>query len=442
MTKNLPKILKAGNSPCKRRCFAVLYPNKAIFTAKKSRKMKHLFFAVLLLTSACYGQNPPGNNPPGAASAGGAIVVGAARMDQYLPLLKNKRVGILTNQTALVDGIHLVDTLLKRHVNIVAIFGPEHGFRGTADAGATVSGGIDKKTGIPVISLYGKHNKPTPGELKNVDVMLYDIQDVGTRFYTYISSMQRFMEAAAENHKPFIILDRPNPNGFYVDGPVLEKKFTSGVGMQPIPIVYGMTIGEYAKMLIGEHWLNNPALKPDLTVIPCLHYTHDSLYTLPVKPSPNLPNMASVYLYPSLCFFEGTACSVGRGTAHPFQLFGHPTLPDSLYSFTPEGMAGATHPKLEGKTCYGVLVATTAREALEKNDRQVQLKWIIEAYRMFPDKDKFFTRYFNTLAGTDKLQQEIRAGWTLEKIRKSWQPALDKFLQIRKKYLLYPDFTK
>jgi uncharacterized protein YbbC (DUF1343 family) len=398
--------------------------------------MRQLVTALVLITSFLYAEAGAG-----AAPAAGPIVIGAARMDLYLPLLRGKRVGILTNQTALVDGVHLVDTLLKRKVDIVKIFGPEHGFRGTADAGATVSSGVDPVTGIPVISLYGKHNTPSAADLEGVDVLIYDIQDVGTRFYTYISSMQRFMEAAARFGKPLIILDRPNPTGFYVDGPVLEKKFSSGVGMQPIPVVYGMTIGEYARMLIGEHWLSDPSLHPELTVIPCLHYTHDSLYTLPVKPSPNLPDMASVYLYPSLCFFEGTACSVGRGTAHPFQLFGHPSLPDSLYAFTPEGMPGATHPKLQGKRCHGYLVATTAARALEEIRGALQLKWILTAYRLFPDKDHFFTRYFNTLAGTDKLQEQIRAGWSEKRIRQSWQPALRKFKQIRKKYLLYPDFT-
>ncbi|MGH2644583.1 MAG: exo-beta-N-acetylmuramidase NamZ family protein, partial [Chitinophagaceae bacterium] len=390
--------------------------------------MKHLLIALLLFTTAGYGQVRSHD-----------IIVGAARMDQYLPLLKNKRVAILTNNTALVNGVHVVDTLLKRHVNIVEIFGPEHGFRGTANAGATVGNFIDQKTGIPVVSLYGKHDKPTPEELKNVDVMVYDIQDVGVRFYTYISTMQRFMEAAAENHKPFIILDRPDPNGFYVDGPVLDKKFKSGVGMQPIPIVYGMTIGEYAKMLIGQHWLSSPDLKPDLTVIKCLHYTHDSLYQLPTKPSPNLPNMASVYLYPSLCFFEGTVCSVGRGTKYPFQLFGHPDFPDSLYTFTPKPEPGATEPKLNGQVCYGYLVATKADEALEKTDHHIQLKWLIRAYQLFPDKDKFFTNYINLLAGTDQLQKGIKEGWSETRIRKSWEPGLRKFEKIRRKYLLYPD---
>lgn len=396
--------------------------------------MKFLLIALLFISPACRGQHTASDQ--GAAP----IVPGAARFDQYLPALKGKRVGILTNQTAVIGHTHLVDTLRAQQVNIVKIFGPEHGFRGDADAGATVSNSVDKKTGIPVISLYGRHNKPTPEELSDVDVLVYDIQDVGTRFYTYINSMQRFMEAAAENGKPLIILDRPNPNGFYVDGPVLEKKFTSGVGLQPIPVVYGMTIGEYARMLSGEGWLEKPGLQPRLTVVTCLHYTHDSLYTLPVKPSPNLPNMASVYLYPSLCFFEGTACSVGRGTAHPFQLFGHPTFPDNLYAFTPAGMPGATDPRLKGEKCYGYLVATEAEEALHKVDGRLQLKWVQEAYALFPDKSKFFTRYFNTLAGTDQLQEEIKAGWSEQKIRASWEPALERFKKIRKKYLLYPDF--
>lgn len=393
------------------------------------------FFAVIFFSAGA-------QTHPGRYKEENHIKVGAARMNDYLPLLKGKRVAILTNNTALVNGVQIVDTLVARHVNVVEIFGPEHGFRGTANAGATVSNFIDKKTGIPVISLYGKHDKPTPEELKNVDVMVYDIQDVGVRFYTYISTMQRFMEAAAENHKPFIILDRPDPNGFYVDGPVLNKKFKSGVGMQPIPIVYGMTIGEYARMLIGQHWLSDPNMKPNLTVIKCLNYTHESLYQLPTKPSPNLHTMASVYLYPSLCFFEGTDCSVGRGTNYPFQLFGSPFFPDSLYSFTPQPEPGATDPKLNGQKCYGYLVATNTDEALRKVDRQIQLKWLIRAYQLFPDKDKFFTSYINLLAGTDELQKEIKEGWSAERIRKSWQPELRKFKKIRKKYLLYPDFTR
>ena len=404
--------------------------------------MKILLVAFTLLSVACNGQSGRQKNRPAAKNRAEGIIVGAARLDQYLPLLRGKRVGILTNQTALVGDTHVVDTLLKKHVQIVRIFGPEHGFRGNADAGAPVANDTDQKTGIPVVSLYGRHNKPTPAELADIDVMLYDIQDVGVRFYTYINSMQLFMEAAAENHKKLIILDRPDPNGFYVDGPVLEKKFYSGVGMQPIPIVYGMTIGEYARMLAGEHWLNNPNMKPDLVVIPCLNYTHDSLYTLPVKPSPNLPNMASVYLYPSLCLFEGTYCSVGRGTKHPFQLFGHPSFPAGLYTFVPESTEGAIHPKLEGQACHGYLVAVAAKEALQQVNRRIQLKWVMTAYRLSPDKRDFFTSYFNKLAGTDQLMQQIKDGWGEKKIRQSWEPALTAFKRIRKKYLLYPDFTE
>jgi uncharacterized protein YbbC (DUF1343 family) len=401
--------------------------------------LKYLLIAVILSAGACRGAVTRAQEA--SRDTTGPVVVGAARMDQYLPLLENKRIGILTNQTAVIGNTHVVDSLLKRHIRIVKIFGPEHGFRGDADAGADVSSTVDKKTGIPVISLYGAHNKPTAEELADVDVMVYDIQDVGARFYTYINSMQRFMEAAAENHKPFIILDRPDPNGFYVDGPILEKEYHSGVGAQPVPIAYGMTIGEYARMLVGEHWLSDSGATPDLTVIPCLNYTHDSLYQLPVRPSPNLPNMASVYLYPALCLFEGTACSVGRGTDHPFQLFGHPSLPANLYSFTPRAMPGATQPKLKGQVCHGVLVATTGAEALREMDGKIPLKWLLKAYAAFPDKAHFFTSYFPKLAGTAALEKQIREGWSEAQIRESWQPGLQHFKQIRSKYLLYPDFS-
>jgi uncharacterized protein YbbC (DUF1343 family) len=403
-------------------------------------KYKYAVTFAILLSLASYSSY--GQMNTNLSKEGDHIIVGAARMNEYLPLLKNKRVAILTNQSALVNGVQIVDTLLKRNVHIVAIFGPEHGFLGTANAGATVTNDVYSREKIPVISLYGKHFKPTPEDLKNVDIMVYDAQDVGVRYYTNLASMQFFMEAAAENHKPFIILDRPNPLGFYVDGPILEKKFKSLVGMQPIPIVYGMTIGEYAKMLIGQHWLSDPKMTPDLTVIKCLHYTHNSLYQLPARPSPNLHDMASIYLYPSLCFFEGTPCSVGRGTKYPFQLFGHPDFPDSLYSFTPQPELGATEPKLKGQVCYGYLVATNAKGAMEKVGHHLQLKWIIEAYHLFPDKENFFNKHFTNLAGTDKLQEEIKEGWSEERIRKSWQPGLKDFGQIRKKYLLYPDFTR
>lgn len=398
----------------------------------------YMLAAMCLAISCCvYGQRRTSFSQPDTR-----VTVGAARMDAYLPLLKGKRVGILTNQSALVNGVQVVDTLLKRHVHIVKIFGPEHGFMGTANAGATVSNDTYSSAKIPVISLYGKHFKPTAEDLKDVDVMVYDAQDVGVRYYTDLASMQYFMEAAAENHKPFIVLDRPNPNGFYIDGPILDTAFKSLVGMQPIPIVYAMTIGEYAKMLVGQHWLSNPKLHPSLTVIKCLQYTHDSLYQLPAKPSPNLHNMTSVYLYPSLCFFEGTACSVGRGTDYPFQLFGSPEFADNLYSFVPRSMEGATDPKLKGQKCYGYLVASNIDEALKKMDRSVQLKWVILAYNSFPDKQKFFNPHFDRLAGTDRLRKEIEDGWSEEKIRESWQPGLKKFEAMRKKYLLYPDFSK
>lgn len=401
--------------------------------------MKLFTLSFLLLSLSCAGQPSPQKNTAGTAKSA-SIITGAARMDQYLPLLKGRRAALLVNQTATIDGVNLVDTLLKRGVRIIKIFSPEHGFRGKADAGEKVGNSTDPATGIPIISLYGSHHKPTPQELQDVDVMVYDIQDVGTRFYTYINSMQHFMEAAAENHKPFIILDRPNPNGFYVDGPVLDKKFRSGVGQQAIPIVYGMTIGEYARMLIGEHWLNNPQLQPDLTIIPCLHYTHKSLYRLPVKPSPNLPDMTSVYLYPSLCFFEGTACSVGHGTDTPFQLFGHPDLPHNLFSFTPRSMAGAKNPPLLNRLCYGYRVAATPAEALQKTAGHVQLQWLMRAYRLYPDKEHFFNNFFNKLAGNDQLMQHIKQGWSEEKIRAAWKPGIEQFKKIRKKYLLYRDF--
>ncbi len=396
-------------------------------------KISFLLFLFSLITcppkeSAASLYRHPGNNQ---------VITGAAQMNKYLPLLQGKRVAFLVNQTSVVGNTNLIDTLLKLKVNIVKIFSPEHGFRGNADAGAKVGNSTDPETGLPIISLYGSHHKPTPDELKDVDLMVYDIQDVGTRFYTYISSMQFFLEAAAENHKPMIILDRPDPNGFYIDGPVLQKKFSSGVGLQPIPIVYGMTIGEYAGMLIGEHWLSDPAFQPDLTIIPCLHYTHKSLYRLPVKPSPNLPNMTAVYLYPSLCFFEGTVISLGRGTDKPFQVFGYPDYPKDLFSFTPRSVPGATNPPLLNKLCYGYDLSGIPEKTLQGADH-LQLKWLIKAYRLFPDKEKFFNNYFDKLAGNDELKQQIKEGWSEERIRASWQRDLDNFKKIRRKYLLYP----
>ncbi len=385
------------------------------------------------------------------------IIPGADRMEVYIPLLKGKSVAVFANQTSMVHNTNLVDTLIKRGIKVVKIFGPEHGFRGTADAGEKVGNAIDKETGVEVISLYGKHNKPTPEDLQGVDVMIFDIQDVGTRFYTFISSLQYYIEAALENSKPILILDRPNPNGFYVDGPVLDPKFKSFVGMQPIPIVYGMTLGEYSFMITGEKWLSDDANKkysyylhaknsPDtpfhFLVIKCLDYDHNSKYILPVKPSPNLPSIQSIYWYPTTCLIEGTILSEGRGTNKPFQLFGHPDLPKNLISFTPESMEGAKDPKLLGQKCYGWDVSGTTAEVLKNVDKKIQLKWIIQAYKLFPDKENFFLKSngFNRLAGNDVLMKQIKNGVSENEIRKSWEPALSRFKKIRKKYLLYKDF--
>lgn len=394
------------------------------------------------------------------------IIPGAERLDQYLSLLKGKKVGLFANQTSLVGKSNLVDTLQKSGVNVAVIFGPEHGFRGTADAGEKVGNYTDEKTGIQVVSLYGNKRRPSAEDLKNVDILVFDIQDVGVRFYTYISSLQEYIEAALENGKPLIILDRPNPNGFYVDGPVLDLKYKSFVGMQPVPIVYGMTVGEYSLMIAGEKWLTKeanekyngykPATKNNgssfqLLVIKNLNYDHNSKYILPVKPSPNLPNIQSIYLYPSTCFFEGTTLSEGRGTDKPFQIFGAPTLPKNLYSFTPKPNEGAKKSKHYGEKCYGWDLSGSPTEILKKVNAQIQLKWLMEAYRLFPEKDKFFilptsgkmeNSFFDKLAGNDDLWQQIRDGKSEREIRASWQPKLNEFKKIRKKYLLYKDFVE
>ncbi len=386
------------------------------------------------------------------------IITGAERMEVYLPMLKGKAVAVFANQTSLVNNTQLVDTLIKRGIKVVKIFGPEHGFRGTADAGEEVNNAVDKKTGIPVISLYGDHKKPTKADLEGVDVLIFDIQDVGVRFYTFISSLQYYMEAALENHTPLLILDRPNPNGFYVDGPVLDPAFKSFVGMQPIPIVYGMTVGEYALMLAGEKWLSPEANKINaynvttqptvdtpfhVQVIKCNNYDHESKYILPVAPSPNLREMQSIYLYPSTCFFEGTVLSEGRGTDKPFQIFGHPALPKTLYAFTPKPNAGAKSSKCFYQKSYGWNLSGTNEEVLKKLDKKIQLKYFLEAYKLFPGKDSFFLKnnFINKLAGSDALMQQVKDGKSEAEIRKSWEPALGNFKKIRKKYLLYKDFT-
>jgi len=384
----------------------------------------------------------------GAASDNNAskIVPAAHRTDLYLPLLKGKRVAIFANNTSMLGKVHLVDTLSRLGVNIRKIFAPEHGFRGNADAGEKVSSTKDPATGIPIISLYGKKRKPSAADLADVDLIVFDIQDVGVRFYTYISSLQDLMEAAIAYDKPLIVLDRPNPNGFYVDGPVLQPRFRSFLGMQRVPVVYGMTIGEYGKMILGENWLDSSVKRKEgfhFAVIPCSNYTHQSLYQLPEKPSPNLPDMASVYYYPSTCFFEGTILNEGRGTDRPFQIFGHPSLPHTLFSFTPTSREGAKSPKLLNQKCYGWDIGAPQQEVLARLKGRLQLHWLIDAYKLFPSKDSFFInngKTFNTLAGNDELIGQIRNGDSEEAIRASWQPALDEFKKIRKKYLLYADY--
>jgi len=364
------------------------------------------------------------------------IKTGADNYEIYLPLLKGKKVGIVTNQTGTINingkTENIVDFLVSQKTDLKKIFAPEHGFRGTADAGEHIKDGKDTKTGLPIISLYGNNKKPKPEQLAGIDVLVFDLQDVGARFYTYISSLHYIMEACAENNIPLIILDRPNPNGGIVDGPVLEKEHTSFIGMHPIPTLHGMTIGEYGKMINGEKWLKN-GVQCKLTVIACTGYSRTMLYSLPAKPSPNLPNDQAINLYASLCFFEGTNVSMGRGTNKQFQLYGSPYLPKTGFSFTPEPNEGAKDPQYKGVLCYG--------EDLSKAPHvtRIELKWLIKAYNATDDKKKFFIPFFTKLAGTKILQQQIEAGKTQWEIRKSWEPGLEQFKTMRKKYLIYAE---
>ncbi|BDU25244.1 DUF1343 domain-containing protein [Flavobacterium sp. GSB-24] len=359
------------------------------------------------------------------------IKTGADNFEKYIPLLKDKKVGIVTNQTGILSNKkHLVDFLLEKKINIKTIFAPEHGFRGTADAGEHVVDGKDAKTGLSIVSLYGENRKPKKEQLAAIDVLVFDLQDVGARFYTYISSLHYVMEACAENNIPLIILDRPNPNGSIVDGPILEKEFTSFVGMHAIPILHGMTIGEYGQMINGEKWLKN-GVQCKLTVISCTNYKRDMPYSLPVKPSPNLPNDQAINLYASLCLFEGTNVSLGRGTEKQFQIYGSPYLTKTNFKFTPKPNFGAKDPVYNGKECYG--------EDLSKAPKvnQLELKWLLKAYQNTTDKSKFFIPFFTKLAGTKKLQQQIEAGVSEKDIRDSWKKGLEDFKTMRKAYLLY-----
>lgn len=397
--------------------------------------MQHLktffsIFMIMLSLSACLQDTEPKQERK-------VLLSGASQIDAYLPLLQDKSIGLIANHSSLIENAHLADTLLSLGVHIVKIYAPEHGFRGLADAGAHIDDGRDLETGLPVISLYGANRKPTQKQLDGVGLLLFDLQDVGVRFYTYISTLTYIMEAAAEKGIPVIVLDRPNPNGFYIDGPVLEKGFTSFVGMHPVPIVYGMTIGEYGKMVNGEYWLED-SLQCNYSVIPLKNYVRDSLYTLPVKPSPNLPNWQSIYLYPSLCLFEGTVVSVGRGTDSPFTIYGHPDFMMGSYAFTPMPGPGAAHPKLEGKQCYGQNLTGYANSYMEM-DLHLNLDWLISAYDILGQDSSFFIPYFNNLAGNSSLKAQIVNNVSADDIRKSWEKDLDTFRKTRDKYLIYKD---
>lgn len=387
-----------------------------------------------------------------------SIQTGAEQTDKYLPLLKDRKVGVLTNQTGIVrryeqtGGSHyrngcvdqtivemteitysIVDFLIKKNINVQKIYAPEHGFRGTADAGELIKDGKDTQTGLPIISLYGNNKKPTKEQLAGIDVMLFDLQDVGARFYTYISSLHYLMEACAENNIPLIVLDRPNPKGATVDGPLLELKNKSFVGMHPIPVLHGMTIGEYAQMINGEKWLKN-GIQCKLTVIPCKNYNKRMPYSLPVNPSPNLPNDTAINLYTSLCFFEGTNVSMGRGTNKQFQIYGSPYLKNMDFTFTPKPNEGAKDPVHNGVKCYGEdLSVHTTIDGLS-------LQWLLKAYQNTDNKEKFFNNFFIKLAGTDQLQKQIEKGLSENEIKKSWQTDLERFKKTREKYLLYSDF--
>lgn len=392
-------------------------------------KLKILFSGLLLLVSLSVTSQLQFSTE---------IIAGAEQVEVYKPLLEYKSIALVANQSSLVKSSHLVDTLLASGIHIKKVFCPEHGFRGKADAGETIIDGIDTKTGIPLISLYGKNKKPSIDQLNGIDLVVFDIQDVGVRFYTYISSLHYVMEACAENHIPLLVLDRPNPNGFYVDGPVLDTIYSSFVGMHPVPLVHGMTIAEYALMINGEFWLNGER-QCNLSVVPCKKYHHNTLYELPVKPSPNLPNIRSVLLYPSLGLFEGTLVSVGRGTSFPFQVYGHPDLKKGKFTFTPESVEGAKYPKLENEKCKGSDLRLIGINDITSKGK-IDLSFIISSYNELHMKTDFFNSYFVKLAGTSELQKQIEKGLTEAEIRTSWKPKLTAYKTIRKKYLLYPDF--
>lgn len=382
-----------------------------------------LITLMLGIQTACYSQP--------SSPAATHIVTGAEQMDLYLPKLQGKNIALIVNQTSMVGNTHLVDTLLSSGILVKKVFAPEHGFRGEADAGETIKSATDQKTGLPIVSLYGKNKKPTTAQLEDIDIVLFDIQDVGARFYTYISTMHYAMEACAENGKKMLILDRPNPNGHYIDGPILEAEHASFVGMHPIPIVHGLTVGELALMINGEKWLSG-GQKCEVDIVPVKNYTHDSAYVLPIRPSPNLPNQQSILLYPSICFFEGTPASLGRGTLFPFQAIGYTDPAFGPFEFTPKSTPGAKHPPLENRKCYGLDLREVEVGA------EINLSYLIDFYNKSSEKDKFFTSFFKLLAGTEALQEQIKSGMSEAEIKASWQEGLQDYKSMRTNYLLYP----
>ena len=394
--------------------------------------MKYLFKSILFKSTFLFWLTMVSFT---SASCQKQITISAANVDAYIPLLKEKKVGIVAHQASVISSakntIHLVDLLRKKNISIQKIFAPEHGFRGTADAGEKIENQIDSKTQLPIISLYGKNRKPSKEQLKGIEIMVFDLQDVGVRFYTYLSTLHNVMEACAENNIPLIVLDRPNPNTHYIDGPVLNLEHKSFVGMHPVPIVYGMTIGEYAQMINGEKWLAN-SIKCDLTIIPLKNYTHQTTYELTIRPSPNLPNKQSIALYPSLCLLEPTRVSIGRGTDLQFQVYGHPGFPKTDFSYVPKSNFGSKNPKHKGQICYGENLTTVNPPS------KIELKWLMNAYSDFPEKDLFFLKGFERISGISNLKKQLIEGASEKTIRNSWTDGLNKFKKTRIKYLLYP----
>lgn len=402
-----------------------------MYSCHKNNKLICFISALILVSQFLIAQNQL------SVKEYTSVMLGAQQFDKYVPQLKKKRVGIVTNITGVINSTSIVDTLLKLKVNIKKIFGPEHGFRGNTEAGEKVTSNKDTKTGLPIVSLYGSNKKPTAEQLKDIDVLIYDLQDIGVRFYTYISTMCYAMEACAESKKEFIVLDRPNPNGFYIDGPTMKNEFKSFLGIHNVPLVYGMTCGEYARMANAEGWLKNK-VKCNLVVIPLTNYDRKATYALPVKPSPNIPNLESILLYPGLGLFEGTIISLGRGTTVPFQVIGHPNYSDTGFYFIPKATALSKEPKYLDKRCYGLDLKKDSY--LKEHPHKMNLSWI---KKMYADLNKldFFDRNFNFHSGNAELQEQLKASLSEEEIRKTWQKDLDNFKIIRKKYLLYADFN-